>query len=97
MSFRSSKLLRLAKDRPCVLCSRTGDTISAHANSTALGKGKGIKAPDCCIAWVCQKHHRQIDGTERLDPAYSSPMEMFLWAHAKTVLLWFEEGIVTVA
>lgn len=46
MSFRSKKLLDSARDQPCVLCGSKGTTVAAHANSVALGKGVGIKAPD---------------------------------------------------
>lgn len=96
MHFRSKKLLALARDRPCVLCGSKGTTVAAHANSVALGKGRGIKAPDCCIAYVCQEHHDQIDGKATLNSAYATPFEMWQWAHTKTVLLWFSEGIVEV-
>lgn len=94
--FRSPKLLRAAKDEPCVLCGRRGTTVAAHANSVALGKGRGVKAPDCSIAWVCREHHDMIDGRIPMAIGWGLPEELWLWAHAKTVQRWFERGLVEV-
>lgn len=95
MSFRSPKLLKAAKDQACVLCGRRGSTVSAHCNMTEHGKGIGIKAPDCLIAFLCTTCHSSIDGhSGRL--TRDEKREMWYRAFARTVVQWFEQGIVVV-
>lgn len=92
MSYRNKKLLKAARDYPCVLCGASGTTVAAHANSVALGKGTGIKAPDYYVAYVCHGCHDRIDG-RRYD---EDPQGLWLRAYLKTVALWFQHGIVEV-
>lgn len=95
MSFRSPKLLKAARDQACVLCGSVGTTVPAHANSVALGKGTGIKAPDYYIAFLCQQHHDLYDGRQgRL--TMEEKEELWLRAYVRTVARWFELGIVIV-
>lgn len=94
MSYRNQKLLDAAEGQPCVICDSTETTVAAHANSVALGKGTGIKAPDYFTAWVCQRHHDMIDGRVPLELPYRSPFELWTWAFLKTVKRWFDLGIV---
>ena len=96
MTFRSRPLLNSAKDQPCVICGSTGTTIAAHANSVALGKGTGIKAPDYYTAHLCQYHHDLVDGRAG---KLSKQEKEELWnsAFLRTVKRWFDQGIVTVA
>jgi len=95
MSFRSPKLLNAARDQPCMLCGSTGMTVAAHANSVALGKGTGIKAPDHRVAFVCGYHHDLIDGRAgRLNK--EEKHELWMQAYLKTIALWFERDIVRV-
>ncbi len=96
MSYRNKKLLASAKDQPCVLCGSVGTTIAAHANSVALGKGMGIKAPDFYTAWVCHSCHDRIDGRAAVGWAYTSNHDMWVQAYIRTVARWFELGIVVV-
>lgn len=96
MSFRSPKLLQAARDQPCVLCGSVGTTIAAHANSVALGKGIGCKAPDYYTSWVCMNCHDEIDGRRPLRPGYRDRQELWTGAYLKTVALWFTLGIVRV-
>jgi hypothetical protein len=96
MHFRSDKLLRAAKDYPCVICNHPKPSVAAHANSVSLGKGTGIKVPDFYTAFVCDRHHRQIDGTLPLDLAYATPFDLWSWAYLKTVAIWFRDGLVIV-
>lgn len=96
MTFRSPTLLRSADGQPCVICGSIGTTVAAHANSVALGKGTGIKAPDFYTVWVCERHHAMIDGRIKLELPYSSPFDLWTWAYLKTVRQWFERGIVVV-
>lgn len=96
MSFRSQKLLDAAEYEPCAICGAKGTTVAAHANSVALGKGTGIKAPDYYVAYVCQYHHDMIDGREHLSPPYATRQELWQWAYIKTVAEWFNSGLVEV-
>lgn len=93
--FRSKKLLDSARDQPCVLCGHIGTTVACHANSVALGKGTGIKAPDWTAVWLCGYHHDLYDG--RAGRMTKEEKEA-LWKEAfvKTVQRWFEMSIVRV-
>jgi hypothetical protein len=97
MSFRNKKLLNAVRDQPCVLCGSLGTTVAAHANSVALGKGTGIKAPDYYTAWVCQHCHDVIDGRSPVSgTVYRDRQEMWTVAFLRTVARWFELGVVKV-
>lgn len=95
MSFRSPKLLKAAKDQACVLCGRRGSTVSAHCNMTEHGKGIGIKAPDCLTVWACMDCHKELDGHAGRWTK-EEKREMWYRAFARTVVQWFEQGIVQV-
>jgi hypothetical protein len=94
MSFRSKTLRDSAKDQACVLCGARGTTVAAHANSVALGKGTGIKAPDYHTAWLCQRCHFAVDAGPL---SHAEKQELWTRAFVRTVAQWFEQGIVTVA
>lgn len=95
MSFRSPKLLKAARDQACTLCGSVGTTVPAHANSVALGKGTGIKAPDYYHAHLCQSCHDLYDGRQG---QLSREEREGLWmrAYLRTVARWFEQGHVVV-
>lgn len=95
MTFRSPKLLKSAEGQPCMICGSVGTTIAAHANSVALGKGTGIKAPDFYTAWMCQVCHDLYDG-RRGKLTRAEKEEMWVTAYLRTVKRWFELGIVRV-
>lgn len=95
MSYRNKKLLRAAKDQACVLCGAVGTTVACHVRSVALGSGTGIKAPDCLSAWMCRSCHDLQDGRKGKLLGYER-QEMWQLAFAKTVVQWFEQGIVVV-
>lgn len=95
VSFRSPKLLNAARDQPCVLCGSTGTTIAAHANSVALGKGTGCKAPDFYTAWLCQACHDWVDGRVG-HLTKDEKQERWTTAYLRTVAQWFELGVVKV-
>ncbi len=95
MSFRSQKLIDSAEDESCTICGGTGTTVSAHANSVALGKGTGIKVPDYYTAHVCDVCHALIDG--RLGKlTKTEKWEMWVTAYIRTVKRWFEQNVVVV-
>lgn len=93
MTYRSPKLLKSAKDRPCAICGSVGTTVAAHSNALEHGHGFGHKAPDYMTAYLCQEHHDMVDG-RRGKLSKEEKREMWLRAWVKTVPIWFEEGIV---
>ena len=93
MTFRSPKLLKAANGRPCVLCGSVGTTVAAHSNSLEHGRGFAHKAPDYYIAYLCQKHHDEIDGRSG-GLSKEQKREMWLSAFVRTMAVLFEEGIV---
>lgn len=95
MTFRSPKLLRSAEGQACVLCGSVGTTIAAHANSVALGKGTGIKAPDYYAVHLCQGCHDLYDGRQgKLTKQQKE--EMWTLAFIRTIARLFNQGIVGV-
>ena len=93
MTFRSSKLLKAANGRPCVLCGAIGSTVAAHSNSLEHGRGFAHKSPDYYIAFVCQHCHDEIDGRSG-QLTKEEKRNKWLSAFVRTVAVWFEEGIV---
>ena len=95
MTTRLPRLLASAKGKPCCFCHDNDmTTVPAHVNSVALGKGKGIKAPDYFHARACQRCHDLYDGRR---PGWSKEerLERFFYAYCRTVQAWFEEGLLT--
>ena len=62
MTYRNRKLLDLARCQPCVMCgSADGTVVAAHSNLLEHGKGKGLKAHDGMMAWLCYRCHSELD------------------------------------
>lgn len=95
MSFRSPKLLKAARGRPCVICGSVETTVSAHSTRVDHGHGTGIKAPDFMIAFLCHTHHDEVDG-RRGTLSKDDRHELWLRAFVKTIAVMFEQGIVVV-
>lgn len=93
MSYRSDALLRSAEGQACTICGVVGTTVAAHANSVALGKGMGIKAPDCFTAHLCQVCHDLYDG-RRGKLTKQEKEDLWMTAFLRTVKRWFDQGIV---
>lgn len=92
MTFRSRKLLDLARDQACVMCGRNdGSTVAAHRNH---GKGMAMKAPDYAVAWLCHGCHAELD--QGKDMTRDERRAFWLEAHARTVAQWFEQGKVAI-
>lgn len=95
--FRSPALLALAKGAPCLIavpgvCRGNFETVVAcHSNWLEHGKGVGLKAHDCFIAFGCQECHNAIDKrTQQLEPVD----RRYYWQRGfeRTVLYLFENG-----
>jgi hypothetical protein len=62
MTFRSAKLLKMARGQACVMCGSQDETVvAAHSNLLEHGKGRGLKANDAMSAWLCYRCHTQYD------------------------------------
>ena len=58
-NYRSEAWRRAVAALPCVVCLREGQSQAAHVNH--MGKGMGLKAPDCWTFPVCHECHREFD------------------------------------
>lgn len=103
------KILRdSARHYQCVLCGKDARfTVAAHCNDLQLfprefgwlvGKGIGDKAPHFMVAYVCGDYggcHDKIDGRSG---GLALEEKRALWnrAYARTVALWWLEGLIRV-
>ena len=71
-----------------------GTIVAAHSNQLQDGKGKGIKAHDYRIAYLCQKCHYEIDQGHELNKAQRK--DWWEYAHRKTIGWLFENGYLDV-
>lgn len=97
--YRNRKLLELARECPfCLACGapNDGSVVAAHSNSLADGKGRGTKAHDFRIAYVCYACHNCIDtGSDpRLQTKTGVDERRALWeeAHYNTIGWLFLSG-----
>lgn len=60
--YRNALVLREAQHNRCQYCGADdGTTVAAHSNQQRHGKGMGIKAHDCFVAYLCFRCHSWID------------------------------------
>jgi hypothetical protein len=65
--YRSKRLLDAARGQECMvqipgICTNNPETVvAAHSNQLRHGKGGGLKAHDCFIAWACYSCHAELD------------------------------------
>jgi len=95
--YRNKKLLELANEiEYCTGCGNPkNDTIvAAHSNQLRDGKGKGIRASDYRIAYLCAQCHYDIDQGNKL----SKDDRRSAWeeAHRKTISWLFESGHIKI-
>ena len=94
--YRNKKILRSAKGQPCTVRSVwcNGDpatTVAAHSNQSIHGKGKGIKAHDCYVAYACSGCHRWLDESAA---SRAEKVEAFNAAMHRTWLLLLQNGVL---
>lgn len=95
MTFRSKALLDAARDAPeCMGCGKHNDgtVVAAHSNRLTDGKGRGIKAADYRVAYLCHNCHSEIDQGAHMSRA--ERIEAWEEAHRKTIGWLFESGKV---
>ena len=99
--YRSPKLLRAARGQSCMIripdiCNGDNSTtVAAHSNQLKHGKGTGIKAHDCYVAWACSECHKEIDQGKRLDK--TDKQHYWQIGFERTLLAMLEFGIIVVA
>ena len=90
-NYRNPKLLKLAKDAPCMNCGIMDDTIvAAHSNQLRDGKGTSIKCDDHRIAYLCSMCHARIDNGKEL--SREERIELWENAHRRTIGYLFTSG-----
>lgn len=92
-NYRNPKLLEKAHECPsCTSCGcfNAGNVVAAHSNQLRDGKGKGIKAHDYRIAFLCEHCHFAIDQGATL--SREERRELWEEAHRKTMAFLFEQG-----
>jgi hypothetical protein len=98
--FRSQRLLNQARGQSCTLnipsvCNGNPETtVAAHSNQLRHGKGMGIKAHDCYIAWACSNCHAEIDQGNKL--SRQEKIEYWQIGFEKTILQMFLRGMIVV-
>ena len=90
MNYRNKKLLDYAKHVPkCTFCGKANDgsIVAAHSNQLRDGKGKGIKAHDYRIAYLCFDCHRLTD-----ESRLTKKEKALIWeeAHRASIPYFFE-------
>jgi hypothetical protein len=94
-NYRNKKILAAAIDVPvCFGCGEhnAGQVVAAHANWLEYGKGRGIKAGDNFIAYLCHACHHQVD--EGIALSKQEKKEFWNRAHIKSMEWIFNNGIV---
>jgi len=90
-NYRNPKLLKLAKDAPCMNCGIMDDTIvAAHSNQLRDNKGTGIKSDDHRISYLCSMCHARIDNGKEL--SREERIELWENAHRRTIGYLFTSG-----
>lgn len=70
-NLRIPKLLALARDATCMLTTRVKHhhdqeaVVAAHSDQARHGKGLGIKAHDCFVAFICHNCHALLPTIKR--------------------------------
>lgn len=94
MMYRNKKLLDMAQEFSCQLCGIDDETIvAAHSNQLRDAKGRGLKAHDYRIAYLCVRCHWEID-QGKLD----KETKILMWeeAHRRTIGALFEQNKLTI-
>jgi hypothetical protein len=91
--YRNPKLLAMARECPvCMNCGKSNhdDVVAAHSNQLRDGKGRGLKAHDYRIAYLCYVCHLELDSGNKMSKA--ERIEFFEEAHRKTIAWLFENN-----
>lgn len=90
--IRSPKLMQVYRKIPCQACGIDDGTVcGAHANSAAMGKGRGIKASDQFAASLCHRCHMEVDQGRTM--SRTERARVWTEAHVKTVAELVRRGL----
>lgn len=98
--YRSRRLLDCAKGQECTInfpgvCNNNPETVvAAHSNQLRHGKGGGLKAHDCYIAWACYACHMELDQGNKF--RYDEKNEYWQKGFEKTILQMFLQQLIKV-
>lgn len=93
--YRNKRLLEIARESYCQHCGiQDGTVVAAHSNQLRDGKGRGLKAHDYRVAFLCSKDHYELDQGYAM--AKFERVAMWEEAHRKTIGWLFENGYVEV-
>ena len=84
--YRNPKLLAMARECPvCMHCGKSNhdDVVAAHSNQLRDGKGRGLKAHDYRIAFLCYVCHLDLDQGKNMSK--QERVEMWEEAHRKSI------------
>lgn len=96
MTFRSRKLLDLARDQSCQHCGhQDSSVVAAHSNLQVHGRGMSHKSHDGMHAWLCQTCHYDLDFGRHL--SREEKREMFMAAMSRTYMALWDQGLIKVA
>jgi hypothetical protein len=90
--YRNRKLLDVLRESPYCWgcgCANDGTVVAAHINEGKFGKGRGIKAHDCCVAALCFDCHSSYDQGPM---NYDEKQAFFRDAYLNTMLWLFLSG-----
>ena len=88
-NYRNLKALRYADGEACQHCFiRDLSIVAAHSNRQIHGKGMGIKAHDCFIAYLCHECHKNYDSGKMTYAVFERAMR-------RTQLILIGKGILT--
>ena len=100
-TYRNPKILAHANGQQCQNCGcNDGTVVACHSNQQEHGKGRGIKAHDVFVAFLCGNCHYWLDFGTGKDPTvlYNSNRteknEMFTRAFQKTLLILLKDGVL---
>ena len=71
-----------------------GTVVAAHSNLLEHGKGRGIKADDSMVAWLCYACHAEYDQGIKMDKL--ARRDFILTAICKTHQMLWRLGLVVV-
>lgn len=99
--WESKRLRDSANGESCANCGQQdGTVVGAHGNEGIFGKGKGLKAHDCFLAYLCQLCHDYVDHRNPTDrtgvwgDTQADRRECFRRAMFVTWLRWARRGWV---
>ena len=96
--WRNKEYLSMARGKPCVRCGvADGTVVACHYSgkfSDQLGKGKGIKASDIAVAFLCSECHNYFDSYENNND-YERAAE-FMVLCFKTISMLLDTGEIRI-